>query len=85
MYLMISQVEGLPELADAPKPKSSKAAPKMKRIPSVPGIETDLSKAVRPVLSFFVSELQAMPLVDKPVVGLLGQTILTSDSLLSIC
>ena len=42
------QVEGLPELADAPKAKSAKA-PKMKRIPSVPGIETDLSKAVRPL------------------------------------
>ena len=41
-----SQVEGLPDLPDAPKAKAAKA-PKMKRIPSVQGIETDLSKAVR--------------------------------------
>jgi len=45
-------VEGLPELADAPKAKSAKA-PKMKRIPSVQGIETDLSKAVRPLPTFY--------------------------------
>ena len=51
------QVEGLPELADAPKAKATKAQPKMKRIPSVPGIETDLSKAVRPFpLSFSASK-----------------------------
>lgn len=41
------QVEGLPELpGEHKKAKAATKAPKMKRIPSVQGIETDLAKAV---------------------------------------
>jgi len=40
------QVEGLPDLPGDNKPAKAAKAPKMKRVPSVQGIETDLSKAV---------------------------------------
>lgn len=44
-----TQVEGLPEMpGEHKKSKAATKAPKMKRIPSVQGIETDLAKAVRP-------------------------------------
>ena len=42
------QVEGLPDVpGEHKKSKAATKAPKMKRIPSVQGIETDLAKAVR--------------------------------------
>ena len=47
------QVEGLPDVpGEHKKSKAATKAPKMKRIPSVQGIETDLAKAVRPPVAF---------------------------------